>query len=365
MRTTTRRPHPGWGLCLLLAITACSGTDTATSTTATPTAAGTGGPGTNVGTVTSVPLPLDAPIADRLIAGYQQPGIDPPATTWRDLAASPTFATDPITVFELVRLVDTPGAKARYDRYLAALAPSVATVGGTVLGINDSLFPGLGEPKGYEGGASWIASFPSAKAFADALLAPDVVAVAGERRAAVAEAQVVAGPNLIPAAILALPPQEPAASYPMSQVEGRTPTEIVDELLQVYPDGGADPSRATLERIVTLEGFRDQRVGFLNLYQFNDDPGGGAASLNEYNAQALPYVLAHGARPKAIVDISVHLVGPIAWNRIIYVQWPSLAVFTDLRLDPGYLAAQTHRVASATRYGNLIGVPRPDPSPDQ
>jgi hypothetical protein len=45
---------------------------------------------------------------------------------------------------------------------------------------------------------------------------------------------------------------------------------------------------------------------------------------------------------------------------VIFVRWPSLAVFTDLRLDPSYLEAQKHRVESAETYGNFVTIKRED-----
>jgi hypothetical protein len=50
----------------------------------------------------------------------------------------------------------------------------------------------------------------------------------------------------------------------------------------------------------------------------------------------------------------------VAWDRFILVSWPSLAVFTDLRLDPVYVEAQKSRVMSADEYGNLITIARAD-----
>ena len=78
------------------------------------------------------------------------------------------------------------------------------------------------------------------------------------------------------------------------------------------------------------------------------------------NAAALPVVLAHGARPKVLANVRHHLAGPIAWERFIFVAWPSFAVFTDLRLDPTYIEAQRDRVVSAEEYGNLVTIARSD-----
>jgi hypothetical protein len=133
--------------------------------------------------------------------------------------------------------------------------------------------------------------------------------------------------------------------------------DIVEELLAVYPSGGADPTREALEAMLAYEGFADQRVHFINLYRFKE---GGVQSLTEYNAGAFPVVVAHGGRPKALVDITHRLVGPIEWDRFIFVSWASLATFTQLRLDPQYLEAQKDRVVSGEQYGNLINISRAD-----
>jgi uncharacterized protein (DUF1330 family) len=106
------------------------------------------------------------------------------------------------------------------------------------------------------------------------------------------------------------------------------------------------------------EGFTDQLVFYINLYRFK--PDGGEVALSEYNAAALPVVLAHGGRPKVLANVTHHLVGPTEWSRFIFVSWPSFAVFTDLRLDPTYVEAQRDRVVSAEEYGNLVNIARAD-----
>lgn len=297
---------------------------------------------------------------DRLLAAYADPKLDPTREAWGRLVADEGFETKAIAVVEFVRLNSGADAGRRYDAWLDALAPAIVTAGGEMLSINDTLFPGLEEPAGYEGGVSWIAIFPSMRAYVDAMLDARVVGAAEHRRAAVAEAQVLAGPNLVPDAVRLLPPNEPASAFPSGRMAGKTGAQVVDELLAVYPSGGADPTRERLEAIVSYDGFADQRVHYINLYQFNDAPGGGQAALDEYNAAARPVVLAHGARPKVLANVTHHLVGPVAWDRFIFVSWPSLAVFNDLRLDPTYIEAQKSRVVSAKRYGNLMTIARGD-----
>jgi uncharacterized protein (DUF1330 family) len=153
----------------------------------------------------------------------------------------------------------------------------------------------------------------------------------------------------------------PASDFPTPHVDGKTPEQLVDELLTIYPDGGADPSRAQLETMMRFPGFRDQPVHYINLYAFGDgsDPAvKGAEAHDAYNWAAMPSTQAHGARPFLRAEIEHRLVSAIPWSRVIFVRWPSLAVFTDLRLDPGYIEAQKHRVESAETYGNFVTIKR-------
>ena len=301
---------------------------------------------------------------ERLTAIYADRVLDPSAEAWEALLADPGFDTQAVAVVEFVELRDEDGAKAAYDAYVDAIAKATAATGGEVISINDTLMPGLEGLEPYEGGVSWVATYPTIRAYVDALLSEDVVAAAGQRREGVAEAQVLMGPNLVPDAIKQLGPNEPASDFPSDRVQGKTPDEIVGDVLAIYPSGGADPTAETLRRMFTWEGFTDQRVHYINLYRFNDDPGGGATALNEYNAKALPVVLAHGARPKVLANVTHNLVGPVRWDRFIFVSWPSFAVFTDLRLDPTYIEAQKDRLMSTDQYGNLITIARADqPAP--
>jgi len=313
---------------------------------------------TDVASGTSTPdtrTPLE-----RLTAIYADPAVDPSAAAWEELLADPAFETQPVAVVEFVQLREDDGAKAAYDAYANAFAQATADAGGQMVSINDTLMPGLEGLEPYEGGVSWVATYPSMSAYVDAMLDPAVVAVAGKRREGVAEAQVLMGPDLLPEVIKQLGPNEPASDFPSDRVRGKTPEEVVADLLQIYPSGGADPTAEALLRMASFEGWTDQRVHYINLYRFTP---GGEQSLSEYNAGALPVVLAHGGRPKVLVNVTHHLVGPIAWDRFIFVSWPSLAVFTDLRLDPTYVEAQKDRVASAEQYGNLITIARADQRP--
>ncbi len=304
--------------------------------------------------------PVPATPLDRLIAAYGDADVDPSPGAWAALVADPQHGSQPVVVLEFVRLRDGDGARSAYDAWLAALAPSVAAAGGEILSVNDTLMPGLEAPAGYDGGVSWIGAFPSIDAYVTAMLDERATDAAARRRDAVAEAQVLVGPDLLPDQIKQLPPQGPASDYPSDHVTGRTADAIVADLLAIYPSGGADPTEATLRAMIGYDGFARQRVHFINLYRFNEAPEGGRGALGEYNAAAFPTVLAHGGRPKALVDVTHHLAGPVQWDRFIFVAWPSLAVFTDVRLDPKYVEAQKDRVASGAEYGNLITIARAD-----
>ena len=304
--------------------------------------------------------PRTATPLDRLIAAYADPKLDPSADAWRSLLADEGFDTKQVSVVEFVRLRADAGASANYDAYLDALTPAIVKAGGETISVNDTLFPGLEGLEGYEGGVSWVANFPSIHAYVNAILDESVVAAADKRRAAIVEAQVLAGPDLLPDVIKKFGPNTPASDFPSDHVTGKSASQIVDDVLKVYPSGGADPTRQALEAMATFKGFADQRVGYINLYRFNSDPAGGAVALGEYNAKAAPVALAHGARPKVLANVTHHLVGPTDWSRFVFVTWPSLAVFTDLRLDPTYVDAQKERVVSAEQYGNLITIARKD-----
>jgi uncharacterized protein (DUF1330 family) len=52
------------------------------------------------------------------------------------------------------------------------------------------------------------------------------------------------------------------------------------------------------------------------------------------------------------------ITNTITWSRVIFVCWPSLTVFTDMRLDPDYIEAQKHRVESAESHSNLVTLKR-------
>jgi uncharacterized protein (DUF1330 family) len=152
-----------------------------------------------------------------------------------------------------------------------------------------------------------------------------------------------------------------AAEIATPRIDGKTPQQLVAELLAVYPDGGADPTRRQLETMVAFPGFRDQPVHYINLYAFGDgdDPAvKGAAAHDAYNQAAMPFVQAHGGYPLLRAAVEHRIASAIPWSRVLFVRWPSLAVFTDMRLDPGYIAAQTHRVESSETYGNFVTLKR-------
>ncbi len=294
----------------------------------------------------------------RLVQAFPDPELDPSAEAWLALLADETLAGQPITVLEFASIPD-PEQRHLYDDFVAAVATNALAQGGELIGVSDVWRSGLEQPTGYEGGVVWVASFPSRDAYIATMLSPEVVEGGGRRRSVIADPVLLVGVNLVPAALAELPAPGPAEEYPHDLVRGKTVDQVVDELLAIYPDGGADPTREVLEAMLSRPDVRTQAVSYVNLYAFSaDDPG--AAGITEYNTEALPFVLAHGARPKVVFNVAQQLLGDTEWNRVIYVRWPSLEVFTDLRLTPGYVEAQKVRVSSSDAYGNLVTIDRGD-----
>jgi uncharacterized protein (DUF1330 family) len=152
-----------------------------------------------------------------------------------------------------------------------------------------------------------------------------------------------------------------AAEFSTPRIDGKTPEQIIAELLAVYPDGGADPSREQLEVMVNFPGFRGQPVHYINLYAFGDgsDPAvKGEEAHDAYNMAALASVRAHGGYPLLRAEVEHRVTSALPWSRVLFVRWPSLAVFTNMRLDPDYIEAQRHRVESAETYGNFVTIKR-------
>jgi uncharacterized protein (DUF1330 family) len=309
---------------------------------------------------------LDPAARARLMDAYALPSAQPDAGEWDALIARAETDDTPVTVFEIASLQHDE--RARHDAYLAAITAASAGVDGTLVAICDILEPGTGDLLpylGYAGGVATLLAFPSRAAFLAAILSDAWQAGLAARRAAVRDAIVlVAGENGIPPlarAMLGTP--RPATDFPTPNIEGKSPDEIVAALLAVYPDGGADPSRAQLETIVAFPGFRDRPVHYINLYAFGDgdDPAvKGPAAHDAYNEAALPSVRAHGGYPLLRASVEHRIVSAISWSRVIFVRWPSLAVFTDMRLEPEYIAAQRSRVESAETYGNFVITARAD-----
>ncbi len=288
---------------------------------------------------------------------------DPSVAQWTEVFAHPDFANGEITVIEIARL--QPEGKSTYDTFVAALRRCTAQVGGSIFAVTDILFPGTGDLEGfmnYAGGTVWLARFPSRAAYIAMMLNPTYQQAAAARHAALAEVTLlIAGSNTIPrAAALLFGPERPSSAFKTPYLEGKSPAQLVDALMEHYPDGGADPTRAQLTRMTEYVGFATEPLYFLNLYAFA--PGEAAAQEasehQEYNRQALAMVRAHGGRPYMRAKVEHALVTAIPWSLVVFVRWPSAAVFTDLRLTPDYIAAQRHRVQSAQTYGNFVTTKR-------
>lgn len=333
-----------------VALVACSDSGSTDTATVATTAAATMAPAST----TTAPTTLEG----RLAQAYPDPVVDPSPVAWQALLADPTLEGVELTVVEFTAFTDDAG-RAAYDAFLAALGTATEAHAGHMVGISDVWRNGLELPVGFAGGVVWVASYPTRDAYIDTVLDPTVVAAAAGRRTAVVDPHLLVGVNLVPDTLRQLPPPGSAEELPHDLVRGKTSAQVVDELLSIYPDGGADPTREVLEAMFARPDVQTQAVSYLNLYAFSADDTG-AAGITEYNTGALPYVLAHGARPKAVFNVAQQLLGSTEWNRAIYVRWPSIEVFTDLRLTPGYIEAQKARVSSSDAYGNLVGIDRAD-----
>ncbi len=308
-----------------------------------------------------IALPPDA--LEQVSAIAADPRFDPGVALWTEVFAHPDFANGEITVIEIARL--QPERKSTYDTFVQALRRCTEQVGGSILAVTDILFPGTGDLEqymNYAGGTAWLARFPSRAAYIAMVLNPTYQQAAASRHEALAEVTLlIAGSNTIPrAAALLFGPERPPSAFKTPFIDGKSPAQLVDALLQIYPDGGADPSRAQLTRMTEFAGFATEPVYFLNLYAFA--PGEAAAQEasehQEYNRQALAAVRAHGGHPYLRARVEHALVTTIPWSLAVFVRWPSAAVFTDLRLTPDYIVAQRHRVQSAQTYGNFVTTKR-------
>lgn len=301
---------------------------------------------------------------ERLMRTYALPEQPGDRAAWQALLAKATDLDSPITVIEIASVPDE--ALQRFEHYLAATSTASSEAGGTLFATCDIVEPGVGDLQayaGFAGGVVTIRYFPSRAAFIAALSSDFWQSAIADRVASVRDAFVmVTGGNTIPAALqarLGAPPH--ASTIPTPRVDGKSPSQIVDELLTIYPDGGADPNRAQLGVMMNFPGFRSEPVHYVNLYAFGggSDPNAkGAAEHDAYNAAAITTALGHGGMPLMRLDVEHLLVSAIPWSRVMFVRWPSLAVFTDMRLDPTYVEAQKHRVDSSEVYGNFITLRR-------
>lgn len=315
----------------------------------------------------TTPAPEEvAALLERLTTAYGDALLDPSAESWAALLAHPDYADGEIVYLEIAALNAEERSGERVDAYLAALTAAVADAGGELILAYDILSAGTGdlyelEGDTYVGGAAHALRLPSRAALVEVLLDPAVVAAHAERRSVLAQLQIMLGVDRLPAVIANLPKDVDAATIPTPYVDGKSPDDLLDELLSIYPDGGADPNRAQLEAILNWSGYADVPLYYLNLYDWGSYGEDGAAAHDRYNSQAQDEVMAHGVRVYARVDIEQNLVGPYGWDRLVLPRWPSFEVFTNLRLVPSYYEAQLSRVESADLYGNYITTAREYP----
>jgi uncharacterized protein (DUF1330 family) len=328
---------------------------TDTSLTASSTVAASTAP-------TDAPMTVAATLPDtiegRLALAYPDTSVDPSPEAWRALLDDDSLVDAPVGVIEFANVADASGRDG-YSAFIDTVAAAAQQRGGSLVAVVDVWRAGLELPQGFDGGMAWAASFPSRDAFVDTMLDDAVVAASAGRRTAVIDPHLLLGVNLVPELILGLPVPDDVEALPHDLVRGRPTSDVIDELLTIYPDGGPDPTREVLEAMFGRPDVQTQAVTYVNLYRF-DATDTGAGAITEYNEQALPFVLEHGARPRLVFDVAHQLLGSSTWNRAILVRWPSLEVFTNLRLTPGYVDAQVSRVTSSSAYGNLVTIDRAD-----
>lgn len=303
----------------------------------------------------------------QIMQHYQHPTLDPDAAAWQEVLNHKNFTHGKIIVVDVARLKKEPGAKAAYDSYLQKLLPAIKEAGGEVLKTCDILMTGIGDLEDYDyaGGTANLVQYPSRAAYLRALLSPAALEAHEERIAALDEALLMIVKDMLPPLPPMMTRERPASDFATPRVSGKTPERIVEELLSHYPDGGADPSRAQLETMTHYNGFFTTPVHYINLYTFNTAPQDdtqlhGEQAHEAYNRNALSIVRSHGARPYFRAQVQHNLLGTIAWDLMVFVRWPSFAVFTDLRLDPDYIEAQKYRVQSGQVYGNFVTIARTD-----
>lgn len=310
----------------------------------------------------------------QIVQHYQHPTLDPSAATWQEVLNHHELTHGKIIVVEVAKLKKEPGAKVLYDTYLQKLLPAIKGVGGKVIKIGNILMTGTGDLESYDyaGGTATLVQYPSRAAYLHTLLSPALLETHEQRIAALDEAMAMIARDTMPPLPPMMTRERSASDFALPHVSGKTPEQIVDELLTHYPAGGADPSRAQLERMAHYEGFFTTPVYYINLYQFNTtsinstlpiskgDQLHGEQAHQAYNRNAMSIVRSHGARPYFRGAVLHNLLGPVAWDLVVFVRWPSFAVFTDLRLDPDYIEAQKYRVQSGQVYGNFVTIARAD-----
>ncbi|MFM9105343.1 MAG: hypothetical protein ACKOWF_01430 [Chloroflexota bacterium] len=292
---------------------------------------------------------------------YSHTRLDPTPAQWQEVFRAMDAGDSQIHVIEASK--PRPGHGAAYLATRLGRNEAAIRNGGTPIALNRILQPGTGDMlpwMSWAGGLLSIVAYPSRAAWLRTLLEPESLAANARREDLIEEVMLlVAGADTIPGkARRLLGKPKPPTAFRTPRIDGKRTEQIVDDLLAIYPDGGADPSRAQLERMMTDPRFRTEPVFYLNLYDFGDGTqAGGEAEHRAYNTSAFSSVRANGAMPIFRTPVVHALVSPVNWDLAVFVRWPSMAVFTDLRLNPEYVKAQEHRAASAVFYGNFMTFP--------
>lgn len=279
---------------------------------------------------------------------------------WLGFCADRGWRSQQVVLLEFARFADAE-PKAAYDAGLERVQPHLRRFGGRLVSVCDTLATGVGqmEDEDYSLGTAFFASLPSRLSYARMLLDEGYLELNEAQGHHPAAVTTMIGVDTIPAAARLRFRRRPAEDIPTPQVDGLSRTEVLDRLLAVYPDGGADPSRGQLETMLGFAGYADTPLQYINLYKRDPaSPQGESREHRTYNRMAQRAVARHGVYPYFRCEVVLHLAGAVRWDLFVLPLWPSFKVFSDLRLDPGYIEAQKHRLDAAEGYGNIVCLPR-------
>lgn len=142
---------------------------------------------------------------------------------------------------------------------------------------------------------------------------------------------------------------------------------LVRELAS-HGEGGINPDAAQVRALVgsgltgplqfvNLLAYRD-RAAYPPGHELADAGLTGAEAYGRYGAIALEHVVRRGGVLTLYNDVCQVLVGPAApWGQIAVMQYPTVATFVDMILDPDYQAGLAHREAGLAETAILVTRP--------